>query len=350
MTWLYTTNVHTQGKQSRAKQSRQKTNLTQRAEITEVTKESQSKSQSKSQNRTQARAKIRGTLEALKEQGAAKYEELLKKFRDRTVAHQLTTAKYQRRQEYLLPLLLLEPLCEKYIDVTQPLFPSTRLSYWIALLSVHEILGLPKPKGAAKLTKHFQTQTFQMDPHRPSCSPELVAQWTASSPTLVIADVIIITYLLGQRLLDVLRLEQRSITEVEQYLAITFFKGKVVKHTGPFSIHVFTTSEVGKILLKARTRMWDQLFVPPTSTADAEKEKVTKIVGDVRKLRRGGLQRLARQGTPIADLLLLSRHKTTQMLMRYLRNGVDALDSAEKTANMANVCAEYFLGEEEESH
>mmetsp|Transcript_78270 Transcript_78270/g.91416 ORF Transcript_78270/g.91416 Transcript_78270/m.91416 type:complete len:393 (-) Transcript_78270:1769-2947(-) len=77
------------------------------------------------------------------------------------------------------------------------------------------------------------------------------------------------------------------------------------------------------------------LFKSRMQTASTVSEALRSIGYCVRSVRRGALRQLASLGTPLRDLLLLSRHTTEKALYQYLRGGASVLQEADTQASMS---------------
>lgn len=86
-------------------------------------------------------------------------------------------------------------------------------------------------------------------------------------------------------------------------------------------------------LLKDRSSPF--LFKSRLQTAQAVSRALGSIGYCVRSVRRGALRELASLGTPLRDLLLLSRHTTEKALYQYLQGGASVLQEAEVQASMS---------------
>jgi hypothetical protein len=168
-------------------------------------------------------------------------------------------------------------------------------------------------------------------PDRPTCTTQEIETW-AKEMTFRPMAAMLITFALGQRLGDVLSLQGRSVSTVGEYVALTFFTGKVVPVIGAFVVHVSSTSPIADLLHALRANTEDPLdpLFPDREVTHAE---VHSTIGrDVRALRRGGLQRMALEGTDPETILLFSKHRSIEMLNKYLHHGASLIFNAKKTA------------------
>jgi hypothetical protein len=110
---------------------------------------------------------------------------------------------------------------------------------------------------------------------------------------------------------------------------ISFHEGKVVKHTGPYSIHTFIPDEYVWLVLN----LPQETFIPEqTLKTFVSFLKAENIQLESRSLRRGSLQTMARHGATDDQLLEYSRHASKGMLYRYLGWGRTRMTGAQLQA------------------
>ncbi|CUF29851.1 TATE DNA transposon, putative [Bodo saltans] len=113
-----------------------------------------------------------------------------------------------------------------------------------------------------------------------------------------------------------------------QMLSVTFRRGKGAAFWGPYTIATMVDTSTMKALLdhiRERGKIVD-LFT------DAEQRTLSGFIRqagghDLRSIRRGRLQHLANRGASTEELRLLSGHKRTDTLLRYLGWGLFSSDS-----------------------
>lgn len=244
----------------------------------------------------------------------------------------LSTTGYQAAQFRMLPFLIFPPKDRSEIFLTvlgkSGILFGSGATYWTALSTLEGALQVPPAPDRTKIQKYLETKGMAEVPSRISCTRSEVEAWTHCLPTYL-RPALISCFILGQRLSDFLLLTPQSYaiirTKTEAYGVLTFYEGKVVGITGPYSIHVDLNSGTHQQLLlavkNARTLGWNRLFVPPTNTTEEQRAIIHLCIErDVRCIRRGGLQLMALSGLPLSTILLFSRHRTPEMLSRYLEH------------------------------
>ena len=162
-------------------------------------------------------------------------------------------------------------------------------------------------------------------------------------------DVLKLTWLMGQRIGDILRLKSRNIFRVQtphsNSIACLFTSGKVVQRTGPCVIHLPMGGESANIITLALTRtkkLMPYVFMdydgPPLNETDEMKlvsryeehlKSLEEMSFDMRALRRGGLSSASLLGGFSKDELReLSRHPSNDTLRLYLAAGILDNESA----------------------
>lgn len=154
-----------------------------------------------------------------------------------------------------------------------------------------------------------------------------------------------LTFFLGQRLSDVMRVRAGGIFSVNspdgQLTAVTFTSTKT--QTDPYALHVpemtlgtRLSTHIEKWSLTAN----DVLFLDKNYTAISNAIKRLKTQQNrpelsVVSLRRGGLTHWALKKASVGLLLRLSRHTTEKMLMTYLGHGAYLTTHATELVNLA---------------
>ena len=145
-------------------------------------------------------------------------------------------------------------------------------------------------------------------------------------------------YLTGHRLGDILRIRKACVYRVKapligESISIMIVRGKTVRTTGPYPIHLPTESICAQMILE---RMKDDsgpyIFLSSETilSETAEDEAVSSMRAalhrrhplDARALRRGGLSVLSLLGNSGAEIRALSRHTTDDSARIYLGAGL----------------------------
>ena len=259
--------------------------------------------------------------------------------------------RFTKTQQMLLPLLLCpaQKRTEVFLQLAgnAKLRFSTMKTYAVALKTATDACGLPQPADVGRLHKYLEAQEgAEMAQNRQCANPEDVKQWTTNmtialgTEGAVLAAIVWLTFLLGQRLSDVVRLQARSLTTFPRHRSVTFFEGKVVPKIGPFSVNFKTPSPTSQLAIA-----WEQLQHVAQSQAlptdylvqnpkMAQEKIVSFITKDVRSLRRGGLTMMALSGATMEQLLIFSKHASEKMLMKYILHGAALAQQAEETESV----------------
>jgi integrase len=162
----------------------------------------------------------------------------------------------------------------------------------------------------------------------------LVSTFDASLPSL--AAIAMTTFLLGQRISDMIQLAVADLKSNDDYLTITVRRGKTMQVTTPYSLWLRRKTYPTETLIElaASAKSCGRLFLFTNLNSEEERQRVSHTVRDMltsindqlelRSLRRGGLQRMAHLGVSIPTMLHFSRHSDVPMLMRYLSWGQHA--------------------------
>lgn len=285
-------------------------------------------------------------VRALEKPRMTELSRLLERFDNRSLGFKLTSTDYQKVQRRLLVFLLSDKPSETFLTAAgfrSPskevddlvVAPSTANTYWVAITSASKALQILLP-DAAKVEGWLSHICEMYPPARPSVTLAELLEATHNAPEHI-KDAMFLSYLLGQRLGDVLMLQQRSVTIVHNVMrqkascAITFYEGKTVGLTGVYTLHVPLAGEAANILSRAQSRDWQHLFVPHWESKETVRSEMNLLIGDVRALRRGGLQMMALMETPMEEILIFSRHKSTKMLYKYLQHGAVLMHQANQT-------------------
>ena len=163
----------------------------------------------------------------------------------------------------------------------------------------------------------------------------------------MLLTAIVFAWQFGQRISDVLQLHSADVEKItlqdKDYLVATFYRGKTIQMTGPFTIHVARGQGSNTLydwLLRIRAvAMGGFLFTGRALCrpicADAKIPQTIRTIMatmilrllrkidtklEARSIRRGGLQRLAEMGLPLEKIRQhFSKHKSVQTLGEYLQ-------------------------------
>jgi len=177
-----------------------------------------------------------------------------------------------------------------------------------------EIVNFPHPATA--------TMVWYAVASLPQCSPLRVA--------------ILLSFSLAQRCADVIRLRCVNIFVLAEVglLGIKFVEGKVTPKTGPYSLHLGLRTQVAQelLVLTKQRKATNNKYLFLQTGSDKERNKMGETIKhqlrkadprlEQRSLRRGALSTMALNGATVRQLLYYSKHKSEEMLMRYLDWGM----------------------------
>jgi hypothetical protein len=163
-------------------------------------------------------------------------------------------------------------------------------------------------------------------------------------PPMTIA--IAITYSFASRLTTTLPIRiphvklQPHTSRPQTPIAIKFCRGKTIGTTGPYTVHSSLPSWVAdRLRVILATKRGTHLF-SPTDRSRIRKQMCSALRRErsnleVKSVRRGALQTMAKNRVPIDTIMLFSRHTTRAMCLRYLDFGLQAYEDADKTTAAA---------------
>lgn len=208
---------------------------------------------------------------------------------------------------------------------------STRECYWTAMIAAASLLQVPVTTVERKHLKFLKAQRIL---HGPNSPPPLMANLVAiiaRQPLDLVSLAIVSGFCLGQRISDISKWHADKVTTGSCGVCITMVEGKVIPQVGPYTIFV-GSNNVGLSIrrLAENTKMLKQTYMFPTNLSHlvCMRLKAFDESLESRSVRRGGLQHMAENGVPLQDILLLSRHRSVEMLYNYLRAGACAVAEA----------------------
>ena len=226
------------------------------------------------------------------------------------------------------------------------LAPTTAETYWGAWLGAASVLGclsVEDKKVAAVLKKRANAY--------PTRFPAIMiaehlanirARWGKINPTLT--TLIALAFICGQRISDVLQIARCNIDVTETHVSIKMVAGKVFSYIQPYPLiirrNVYPAEELVAIKNLASARPYVASWtLEESEMAEIRQELALMLQSadeelELRSIRRGGLQQMARLFVPLADILMFSQHRDMDMLLRYLDYG---MRTSERTNNIATV-------------
>jgi len=223
---------------------------------------------------------------------------------------------------------------------------STMATYWAAMRAGKKYLDLPPAQTDILMTRrleHKAQEEAALTP-RAAITPEqmrLLIQHLSHTAAVMAT----LTFILGQRLGDIAKLHTEALQLVQlpgqHTLAIPFLEGKVIPKTGSYCLHLAASNPVVHDLIKLQQSMSEHKYLFPEDCQDEIASTIQvfhtdTVKYDVRALRRGGLQEMARMGLSLDELRVFSRHPSDSMLLRYLQGGICLAHQAGLTTGTAD--------------
>jgi integrase len=268
---------------------------------------------------------------------------ILQLWKDRHPAYQNFSSHYMASQRRMLFLADVNPSDRfeafETICFKRNLAPTTAETYWSTWLGIQKALVIKPSDADHRITKILKARSMAYPVQFPtpitlSEMDLLVSTFDASLPSL--AAIAMTTFLLGQRISDMIQLAVADLKSNDDYLTITVRRGKTMQVTTPYSLWLRRKTYPTETLIElaASAKSCGRLFLFTNLNSEEERQRVSHTVRDMltsindqlelRSLRRGGLQRMAHLGVSIPTMLHFSRHSDVPMLMRYLSWGQHA--------------------------
>lgn len=222
--------------------------------------------------------------------------------------------------------------------------PSTAEHYWGVVLSLLKSLSLPVTSGDQAFADWLKARAMEWQPAQatPMNDQEarlLAEKYARGTPEFDLATLVLVSWLLGQRMGDIIQLASSDVTWTADHVIVTIRRGKVVRATGPYALALHHSAWTTRLIEFSSSR---QGFLVTTTNAEEDRTKVSRAVAlmlasiadhlEVRSIRRGGLLRLAQSGLTSEELRIFSRHTTDTMLRRYLGWGAHIVANMRWTA------------------
>jgi integrase len=244
-----------------------------------------------------------------------------------------TTKAYQRTTRHLLPLHDIKDVATRvsvFYDLAELLnwqAPSKERNFR-AFLAATKVLGRPIEPLETATMKLLNVEAKSRLPERYTV-PLSQEEYEATRHLLLDLawfDAVLLldlAYLLGQRVGDVIRIKAADVHEIfdpssqTKFLAITFFEGKTIRRTRPYSVHLPLSSWAATRLLTLKTVDCFQSKMLTYRRLRSQLPPQASLLS----IRKGGLQRMVMGGATTATVLHHSRHTGAEMLDRYLDYG-----------------------------
>jgi integrase len=263
-------------------------------------------------------------------------------FAERHDAYKTYSAGYMRSQERFLFLLDVLP-DERFLRFERECYhralaPTTAHCYWVAFATLDKIMSpacgaSPAVQRVASILEARVWLHPVAFPHPLTADLRKLFSNTFSSRHFGIVALVEACWALGQRFSDFIQLAVSDFIIRDKTVLITFRRGKTIVHTKPYSLSLDRHCRVTENLLEVRStalsRGW--LFLTSqfndASSTKALSQRTTELLTqlderlEIRSIRRGGLQHMASLGHQLPQMRLFSKHRSDEMLLRYLNWG-----------------------------
>lgn len=209
---------------------------------------------------------------------------------------------------------------------------TTTSSYWTAVIAVAKVVGVEVTYTMKKTATVYAFMAKEEHPTRPT-TPASEDEIRLACLTLTtnkndrLAVALELSFILGQRIGDTLRLQRARIRETTDshssttFTTIQYVEGKTTRRRDPFTLHLPSTEDLAMKLRLLAIGEHKMLFGEDTIMNASTIRSALKTASPTLSLlsiRRGGLIRMSQKEASLTTLLHHSRHATEQMLMRYL--------------------------------
>ena len=201
---------------------------------------------------------------------------------------------------------------------------STQANYWATFLAAQQVMGQTATQQERQLQRHLrsvsQCQEDVVFP-KPYTHEHLQATLRCTALPPHLRALLALTWLTGQRLPDMCQLRKRDLSVVNKFNIVTLRHGKVIKSIGPYSLPLPHGPSTAALVAHASS-LPDDFSALFTETEKQQMYRHLHNLGlEVRSVRRGSLEHMSIQGTPMETILMFSKHQSTASLHRYLRAG-----------------------------
>lgn len=219
------------------------------------------------------------------------------------------------------------------------LAPTTAETYWTTWLGIQKALALTPSEADTRVTRMMKARAaaYPVQFPNPAAFSDmdlLVSTFRDSHPSF--CAIVMATFLLGQRISDMVQLAAFDLQPASDLLTITIRRGKTMGISQPYTLwlrrNVYPTESLLECAAQATKE--NRLYLFSHENCDDERTKVLHQIRDMltsineklelRSIRRGGLHRMARAGNELQTILYFSRHADVKMLLRYLNWGEHA--------------------------
>ena len=258
-----------------------------------------------------------------------------KRWMKRDTAFQYTTQGYQDAQHRLISRLARFPPSKRYQEFMRmgkgKWCPTTACLNWVALRTGLQAIGSFESEFQIPFRKHLrhlnaEAMKYKRKSPNPLTAKHLrkILSMYREYPTEV--TVLALSFILGQRVPDVVKLRKEWVRVKRYAVAVTFVEGKVIPQIGPYTLFLPRNSIGACILLHQVEKLKEAtgyIFKKPDLSRNMKKimKTVDPHLTDIRGVRRGGLMHMATTGTATQVILSFSKHSSERMLKTYLEEG-----------------------------
>lgn len=254
------------------------------------------------------------------------------------VVRSATSKAYQKVMYNFLALSPLSP--EVRIDIITAMSavlgwdPATTSKYWHATTAAMKSVNVEVTPLDRLCTKNLEILAKAKIPDLPTVPlSETDLQQILPAMSWEAQMILLISFLLGQRICDVIKLTTDQIHQVTdttthtEFVTLTFYDGKTIARLQPYTLHLPKNSAAGHLIMKWKDSPAKSVNAMVCNEIRIALQTVNNGNYSLLSIRKGGLQRMALAGMRDEDILTFSRHTTISMLHRYLDWGRVALTS-----------------------
>ena len=288
-------------------------------------------------------------------------QKMISKWMNRHPAFKTFSANYTATQKRML-LIAQVPPQDRFEEFEKICFqrclaPTTAETYWTTLVSIQKSLGLEVSDADQRITRLMKARSVAYPVNFPTPATmndiQLLSKTFAKElPSLV--AVIAMTFVLGQRISDMIQLATADLDPQQKFLTITVRRGKTFTTAKPYTLwlrrNIFPTEEMVSLLV--RSKKANRIFLLSESNSESERNKISQTIHEMliaindnlelRSLRRGGLHLMAENGHSMESILNFSRHADVDMLMRYLDWGKVSADRRDEMLSVVDSSTNSF--------
>lgn len=272
-------------------------------------------------------------------------EKTLRTWMDRHPSFKTYSSHYMASQRRLLFMVDVHPAKRfeafEKICFERHLAPTTAESYWTTWLGIQKALGIQPIEADTRITRIMKARAAVYpvqfpNPASLSDMELLVTTFRDAHPSF--ASIAMATFLLGQRISDMIQLAVFDLRPTKEFLMITIRRGKTMGISTPYTLWLRRNEYPTESLIDCANlaQKENRLYLFSRSNSDDERSKILQFIREMltsindqlelRSIRRGGLHRMAQLGHKLDTILEFSRHADVKMLMRYLNWGEHAED------------------------